>query len=162
MESVSSGSIIDLVFTNKLECCFLYLIHRDRGLVWHQLLDVIVSPRLRGRASMETSLLHHSLSLSLVLSLIKQCPFSFWPVLLLDTLPLLKTKEPVISSEQTYELMYILDTLSNSTRLVHPWHQLQVGEMQGLAYNSLLSSFGLQIFKTTLTSLAVYASFHLS
>ncbi|XP_063880842.1 nuclear pore complex protein Nup85-like isoform X1 [Scylla paramamosain] len=55
---------------------------------------------------------------ALLVSLIssKLAPEYFWPVLLLDALPLLKAKEPVISSEQTYELMYILDTLTNTTR----------------------------------------------
>lgn len=55
---------------------------------------------------------------ALLVSLIssKLAPQYFWPVLLLDALPLLKVKEPVISSEQTYELMYILDTLTNTAR----------------------------------------------
>ncbi|KAG0720279.1 Nuclear pore complex protein Nup85 [Chionoecetes opilio] len=55
---------------------------------------------------------------ALLVSLISSrlAPEYFWPVLLLDALPLLKAKEPVISSEQTYELMYILDTLTNTAR----------------------------------------------
>lgn len=55
---------------------------------------------------------------ALLVSLISSrlAPEYFWPVLLVDALPLLKAKEPVISSDQTYELMYILDTLSNTTR----------------------------------------------
>ena len=34
---------------------------------------------------------------------------SFWPTLFLDTLPLLETEDPVISSEDTYELMLQLE-----------------------------------------------------
>ncbi|XP_064080429.1 nuclear pore complex protein Nup85-like isoform X2 [Macrobrachium nipponense] len=52
---------------------------------------------------------------SLLVSLIssKLAPEYFWPVLLLDALPLLKSEDPVISAEQTYELMYCLHNLSN-------------------------------------------------
>ncbi|XP_069188460.1 nuclear pore complex protein Nup85 isoform X4 [Procambarus clarkii] len=50
---------------------------------------------------------------TLLVSLIssKLAPEYFWPVLLLDALPLLKSEEPVISAEQTYELMYCLHNL---------------------------------------------------
>ncbi|XP_071540417.1 nuclear pore complex protein Nup85 isoform X2 [Panulirus ornatus] len=52
---------------------------------------------------------------TLLVSLIssKLAPEYFWPVLLLDAFPLLKSEEPVISAEQTYELMYCLHNLHN-------------------------------------------------
>ena len=51
----------------------------------------------------------------LLVSLIsaKLAPEYFWPVLLVDALPLLGADVPVISSEQTYELMYCLNNLVN-------------------------------------------------
>merc|ERR1739838_565414 len=39
-----------------------------------------------------------------------------WPILLVDSLPLLKADEPVISTEQTYELMYCLHNLCDNTK----------------------------------------------
>ncbi|KAK4307301.1 hypothetical protein Pmani_020927 [Petrolisthes manimaculis] len=54
---------------------------------------------------------------TLLVSLIssKLAPEYFWPVLLLDALPLLKCPKPVITSEQTYELMYLLNNLHTAT-----------------------------------------------
>lgn len=54
---------------------------------------------------------------SLLVSLIssKLAPEYFWPVLLVDALPLLKSEEPFISADQTYELMYCLHNLSHNT-----------------------------------------------
>lgn len=53
---------------------------------------------------------------TLLVSLIssKLAPEYFWPVLLLDALPLLKSEEPVITAEQTYELIYCLHNLSHN------------------------------------------------
>ncbi|KAK7073302.1 Nucleoporin nup85 [Halocaridina rubra] len=54
---------------------------------------------------------------SLLVSLIssKLAPEYFWPILLLDALPLLNSEEPFISSEETYELMYCMHNLSQSS-----------------------------------------------
>lgn len=40
--------------------------------------------------------------------------FSFWETLLLDTLPLLESDEPVFSSNDTYEIMLCLELKSSS------------------------------------------------
>ncbi|XP_076043052.1 nuclear pore complex protein Nup75 [Oratosquilla oratoria] len=49
----------------------------------------------------------------LLISLIssKLAPEYFWPVLLVDALPLLKCEEPVVTANQTYELLYCLHNL---------------------------------------------------
>ncbi|XP_042223537.1 nuclear pore complex protein Nup85-like isoform X2 [Homarus americanus] len=69
---------------------------------------------------------------TLLVSLIssKLAPEYFWPVLLLDALPLLKSEEPVISAEQTYELMYCLHNLHNHTckRIILPSTQPESSE----------------------------------
>lgn len=54
----------------------------------------------------------------LLISLISSrlAPEYFWPILLVDSLPLLKADEPVISTEQTYELMYCLHNLCDNTK----------------------------------------------
>lgn len=40
--------------------------------------------------------------------------FSFWETLLLDTLPLLESDEPVFTSNDTYEIMLCLELRSSS------------------------------------------------
>nr|XP_053639909.1 nuclear pore complex protein Nup85-like isoform X1 [Cherax quadricarinatus] len=71
----------------------------------------------------------------LLVSLIssKLAPEYFWPVLLLDALPLLKSEEPVISAEQTYELMYCLHNLHN--------HASKRGKQSSLENEATCSAF---------------------